>query len=94
MGNNGKRYTEEFKQQIVDLYNSGKSAHDLAGEYGVTAPTIYRWIKELTPIETDDGETMTRKEMKKLKKEIARLRTENEILKKATAIFADKRKKK
>ncbi|WP_097016057.1 transposase [Anaerocolumna aminovalerica] len=38
-------YSEEFKQQIVDLYNSGSSVSYLSSEYGVTNVTIYSWIK-------------------------------------------------
>ncbi|MDU6266281.1 MAG: transposase [Anaerocolumna aminovalerica] len=36
MSKNGTRYSEEFKQQIVDLYNSGSSVSFLSSEYGVT----------------------------------------------------------
>jgi len=30
-----KRYQEEFKKQIVALYNNGKSLADLNREYGI-----------------------------------------------------------
>ncbi len=36
MSKNGNRYSEELKQQIVDLYQSGSSVSYLSGEYGVT----------------------------------------------------------
>ncbi len=37
------RYTEEFKQQIVDLYNSKtKTVSSLSSEYGVSTVTIYK----------------------------------------------------
>jgi len=91
MSKNGIRYSEEFKQQIVDLYNSGSSVSHLSREYGVTNVTIYKWIKELSPIKISDKEEMTSKEYEAMKKRIAELEMENEILKKATAIFARKR---
>ena len=45
------QYTEEFKQQIVDLYNSGtNTVKNLSSEYGISTVTIYEWIKKLSPI--------------------------------------------
>ena len=41
-------------------------------------------------IQTTDGETTNNKEIKKMKKEINDLKIENEILKKAIAIFTKK----
>ena len=88
---NGKRYPEEFKKQIVDLYNAGTPVAKLASEYGLIDQTIYKWIKLYSPItETDEGETVSMKEFKELQKKLAQLEMENEILKKATAIFAKK----
>lgn len=88
---NGNRYPEEFKKQIVDLYNAGTPVAKLASEYGLIDQTIYKWIKLYSPItETDEGETVSMKEFKELQKKLAQLEMENEILKKATAIFAKK----
>lgn len=88
---NGKRYPEEFKKQIVDLYNAGTPVVKLASEYGLVDQTIYKWIKLYSPItETDEGETVSMKEFKELQKKMAQREMENEILKKATAIFARK----
>ena len=43
--------------------------------------------KKLTPVITEDGKTVTPKEINALEKRIRELEMENEILKKATAIF-------
>lgn len=91
MSKNGIRYTEEFKQQIIDLYNTGSSVNYLSREYGVSNVTIYEWIKESSPIKVSENEEITSKEYEKMKKRIAEIEMENEILKKATAIFARKR---
>lgn len=88
--NTGKKYNEDFKKMVVDLYNSGSSAKDLSSEYGVTEVTIYAWIKKFSPIQTEDGSTITADEIAKMKKQMLRLQEENEILKKAMAIFAKK----
>ncbi len=91
MSRNGIRYSDEFKQQIVDLYQSGSSVNHLSSEYGVANVTIYKWIKELSPVKVSEKEEITSKDYEKMKKRIAELEMENEILKKATAIFARKR---
>ncbi|BDT03541.1 transposase [Spiroplasma ixodetis] len=41
-------YTDEFKKQIVALYQSGKSVSCLAKEYNVTRAATYKWIKQFT----------------------------------------------
>nr|WP_246552305.1 transposase [Vallitalea pronyensis] len=90
MSKTGNRYSDEFKQQIVDLYNAGKSVSALSSEYGVATVTIYKWINNLSPIKVSEDETMSAKDYQSMKKRIAELEMENEILKKATAIFAKK----
>ena len=41
MAKNQKKYTQEFKQQLVDLYNTGNySFPQLSSEYGVAKSTI------------------------------------------------------
>ena len=59
MSKNSNHYSEEFKQQIVDLYNVGNSVSYLSREYGVANVTIYKWIKELSPIKLSDKEEIT-----------------------------------
>lgn len=90
MSKNGNRYSNEFKQQIVDLHLSGIAVLKLSDEYGVSQQTIYQWIKLLSPIKIDEETTISMKEYKLLQKKIVQLEMENEILKKATAIFARK----
>ncbi len=89
MAKNQKSYTPEFKQQIVDLYNAGGTSYpQLEREYGVNRSALSNWVKQLSPIKISEEETVTLKEYKALQKENQRLKIENEILKKATAIFA------
>ena len=89
MAHNGKRYTEEFKRQIINLYLSGKSVTELAHEYGLVEQTIYKWKKLYAPsIEVDENQSISLKDYKEFQKKVQQLETENEILKKATAIFA------
>ena len=84
----GRRYDQEYKDMIVDLLKSGMSLAELSSEYGIAKSTINGWIKDVKEIKLDEDEIMTLKEVKALKKEMARIKEENEILKKAMAIFA------
>jgi transposase len=84
----GKRYDQEYKNMIVDLFKSGMSLPEISSEYGIAKSTINGWIKDVKEIKVDENEVMTLKEVKALKKEMARIKEENEILKKAMAIFA------
>ncbi|ERM16309.1 transposase [Brevibacillus laterosporus PE36] len=84
-----KRYNEDFKRTVVDLYHSGYSVKELSSEYGISEVTIYKWIKEFTPL-GEAGQSIAPKEIAAMQKEMLRLKQENEILKKAMAIFAKK----
>lgn len=93
MSNNkkGNRYTEDFKKQLYELNQNGSSVYKLSTEYGIPSGTIYKWISELKPLTTTgDGLPVNKKEMDAMRKRIRELEMENEILKKATAIFARK----
>ena len=83
-----RRYDQEYKDMIVELFKSGMSLAELSSEYGIAKSTINGWIKDVKEIKIDENEVMTLKEVKALRKEMARIKEENEILKKAMAIFA------
>lgn len=40
-----RRFTEEFKRQIVDLYRCGKPLKEIEEEYDLGHSTVCRWIK-------------------------------------------------
>ncbi len=90
MSGNGKRYDEDFKKMIVELYHSGSSVSDLEREYGVSHVSIYNWIKDYSEIEIDEDTKITKKEMLEIQKENKKLKEELAILKKALSIFAEK----
>src|SRR5699024_10327033 len=89
---NSKRYNDGFRKMVVELYHSGQSVRDLSSEYGVSEVTIYKWIKDFTPVDESDEESLTSKEVAEIQKENLKLKQELEILKKAMAIFAKKNK--
>ena len=90
MGKGTKWYSEEFKNTIVELYNSGKTLAELNSEYGVAKSTIISWVKKAKPVAIDKDTTVTSADYQAMLKKMAKLEEENEILKKAMAIFTRK----
>ena len=88
--NTGNRFNDDFRKMVVNLHNSGQSVKDLSSEYGVSEVSIYRWIKDFTPVDSSDKDSLTPKEAAEIQKENLKLEQELEILKKAMAIFAKK----
>ncbi len=91
----GQRFTDDFKKQIVRLYQSGKQASVLSKEYDISLPTIYKWVKESTTtgsFKTNDNLTEEQRELKALRKRMAELEMENDILKQAALIMGRKSK--
>lgn len=79
-------YDEDFKRSIVSLYQNGKTQTQLSKDYGISLSTINKWVKQYSEIKTEDGDVFTAKQIKELQKRNAQLE-ENQILKKAIAIF-------
>lgn len=88
------KHTKEFKEEAVRLaLTSPQSIAKTARDLGLSGPTLYNWIstaKDKAPIITEENGNQTNiiEELNRLRKEVARLREEREILKKATAFFA------
>ena len=85
-----KSYDEDLKKTVVSLYENGKGISELSREYGVGKSTIDSWIKKFKTITTSTGITTNNDEILKLQKKNRELELENEILKKAVAIFSKK----
>ena len=88
------KHDEEFKKMIVNLCETSKdkTMSDIAREYGITRTSITQWRKKYGTITTSTGETTCNDEILKLKKELQQVQLENEILKKAVAIFSKEQK--
>jgi transposase len=85
-----KTYTDEFKTMIAELVLSGQSVKDVAREYSLSETAVRNWSKKKAPINVAEGDTINLEEINRMRKENARLKEENDILKKAMAIFAKK----
>ena len=82
-----KRYDEDFKQSLVNLYQTGKTRSELCKDYGVSQTALSKWIKQFSQVKLEDNTVMTDKKIQELQKRNAQLEEENLILKKASAIF-------
>lgn len=82
-----KKYPTEFKRRLVELLRSGRSASGLHAEFGVHEQTIRVWAKQMAVDEgLAEGLTTDEKaELARLRREVAELREEREILKKFAA---------
>jgi transposase len=88
-----RSFSEEFKQQIVALYNAGKPVSDIAREYDIGQSTLNRWIKRINQTgstKEKDNRTPEQQELLNLRRENKQLKMENDILKQAALIFAQK----
>ena len=84
-------YTEEFKREAVRLVEAGNKPSAVAKQLGISDTTISNWrnaeaLGKLAA--TAKALTPEQMEVSRLRAENARLKMENDILKKATAYFA------
>lgn len=42
-----RHFTDDFKRQIVDLYNAGKPKREIMDGYDLGKSTVERWIKSI-----------------------------------------------
>ena len=85
-----RRYTDGFKQQLVDLYRSGKRKCDICREYDIAHSLFDKWIRQADDsgsFHEKDNRTPEQEELSRLRKELKQLRMENDILKQAALIL-------
>lgn len=73
------------------MVRSGRSIKDVAESLGMTPQSLRNWVKQdqLDRHERDDGlTTAERDELRRLRRENARLKQERGLLKRAAAFFA------
>ena len=85
-----KKYTKEFKLDAVRLaLSSDKSQAQVARDLGLRDNVLYNWVSQYRGEVLENTHHMTpEQELAALKKEVAQLKQEREILKKAAAYFA------
>ena len=88
------KYDSAFKMECIRMVEEGGlRGIDVSRKLGIHVKTIYRWLAEYRTDSKDafPGRGRLRpedEELRRLKKQVRDLTEENEILKKAAAIFA------
>ena len=88
-----KNYSEDFKKQIVALRESGKTVSSIVKEYGIAKSTVTKWTTDYArsgSFKAKDNRTEEENELIRLRKENKQLLMENDILKQAALILAQK----
>jgi transposase len=96
--NKSTRYSPEVRERAVRLVFESQGEHDsqwaaigsIAGKIGCTAETLRKWVRQA---ERDQGRragvtSTERDRLKELERENRELKRANEILRKASAFFA------
>jgi len=87
------KYDEEFQRNAVDhLIKTGKSVKRVAEDLGISDGALRLWRDKYINEPGGAQQENLREENERLKKEIAELRVERDILKKSVGIFSNPRK--
>lgn len=87
-----RSFSKEFKAEVVELVRQpGNTAASVARDLDLTETAVRAWVKQA---DIDDGHrdgltTAEREELARLRRENRRLAIDVEILKRATAFFAE-----
>jgi transposase len=84
-------YPDEFRREALQMLRAGRTPRELADALGVSEQTLRNWRRQdqIDRQERDDGLTSDeREELRRLRRENARLKQERDLLKRAAAFFA------
>ena len=92
MGN--RKFDNEFKREAIKLAEKakaeGRPISKVAENLGIDVKNIYNWMNR--SVKDEEGKIITDSELTALKRELAEVRLERDILKKAVAIFSKQQK--
>jgi transposase len=87
-----QRFSPEFKDEAVrQIVDRGYSVADVSEGPGVSAHSLYKWVKAVKPDKTDEQAAASieaRSEVLKLRAQLKRTEEERDILKKAARYLA------
>ena len=85
-----RKFSKEFKQDVLNMLKTGdKKVSELSKELGISEQVIYRWYKLNGGIREEEEKAGDQeKELRELRKRLADVTEERDILKKAVSIFS------
>jgi transposase len=86
-----RQYDEEFKREAVRLtYEAGRTVAGVARDLGMNENNLWRWRKQFgrPGREGNRAGGSVDDEVKRLRRQLARVTEERDILKKALAVFS------
>ena len=87
MGN--AKFSDDFKRDAVhQIVDRGYPVAEVSQRLGVSTHSLCTWVKRFSKQSDSSGEDERAVEIRRLKRELARVTEERDILKKATAYFA------
>lgn len=98
-------YSPQYRQQLVELVHAGRSASDVAKEFGLHATTVAKWVRldrmgnpgviQQSNAKAPSGplNAIERQELIELRRKLRQVQMEREIMAKATAWFTGKSEK-
>jgi transposase len=85
-------FSEEFKREAVKLVNQpGATKAAIARDLGVGANLLGRWCREVSgemTVSSGNSEKVSSQEYERMRRELAKVKVERDILKKALGYFA------
>jgi transposase len=88
-----RTYTDEFKNQVIQLYKNGKRKCDIIREYDIASSLLDKWIRRAdksSSFKEKDNRTPEQQKLIELRKRNKELEMENDILKQAALILGRK----
>ena len=88
-----REFTDEFKKQVVSLYNNGKPRCEIIKEYDLTPSALAKWINNYNnsgSFKAEDNRSPEENELIELRKRNRQLEMEVDILKQAALIMGRK----
>jgi transposase len=92
--NTRNRYTAEFKAQVLELVELGKSVTEVAQDFEISSDLVYRWRRTRPQLpqlgsggKGAEGDRAGADELRELRRQLTHLQLENDILKKAAIIL-------
>lgn len=90
-----RQFSDDFKQQIVDLHNAGRKRCELIKAYELTPSTFDKWIRQVKTtgsFKSVDNLTDAQRDLIALRKRNKELEMQLDILKQAAVIMARREK--